>query len=494
MPNERRSAASPTPSVVPSTSEPARELEIPEWTPLRMKLSRSHLRRHVLVIGETGSGKTASVLMPLLRAILSSDGRDTDAPSALVIDPKDGELTKFLSTELPPERLKVIAPERGKWMVPFFVPEPSGRVPDPHRLLDELITADYGSAVGGIRNAGFWIASVRQLLGGFIAADHWVARNHRSSQVRLVWEALLQELPHREDIQHTDTPFWDPAVEGLWDRGGYIDILSWAVSRALADRDFLSRWGDVLSRHNCPPKIWRNTASMGGIPHETLGGIIVTAQNLLNPFTLAATNGHLWTSPFHRPPKGLLDPTALMDQGTVTVYRPADPSTRSNVLGRAIKRAFFSAALKSRDRSREFLYLADEFHRFITADPECSEASFFDRCRSYGVSCVVATQSESSLRQALETAPGSQSPESALQVMLSNLANHFYFRTTDVSTQSRLRTLLPQHPTKATLPHVTAVRPITSLATGEAYWLSASGGWGRGHVRLLSTATGRERA
>lgn len=494
----------------PSVDPQHEDLCIPEWQPLRMRLDHAALRRHVLVLGETGSGKTASVLMPLLRAVLdtsSKDGKRDRAHSALVIDPKDGELTRFLVERLPPERLRLIAPGRGEWTVPFFLPNPSGELPDPHDLFDALLSANPSNPTGGTKDSGFWIASGRRLLEGFISADHWLARTSGPAQVLATWETLLENQPTLAPVNQKQRVVaddgmeclidgWESRVDGravrdLWDRGGYLDLLALGVARTLSNGSFLRNWSALQADQGCPPALWSATAGLSNIHRETLGGIALTAQNILQPFTLSATAGHLWTNPFHRPTdRTMINPTALMNSGAVAIYCPPDPSRRSNVLGQAIKRNFFRAALKTRDRSRPFLYMADEFQRFITADVASGETTFFDRCRAYGVCCVVATQSQSSLRYALESNSAGISADSALQVMLSNLATQFYFRTTDPKTQQRLRSLIPQHPVEPGLPHVIDLRPVTSLIPGEAYWLAASGAWGRGRVKLQSSEAG----
>jgi len=472
-------------------------LHIPEWTPLRLRLRRSDLRRHVLVIGETGSGKTTSVLIPILEAVLCSrsEASRQKRPSALVIDPKDGELSAFLGQHMNGDRLRVIRPESGDWLVPFFIRSPSRPFSDPQHLIDQLMRSSRGTEAGGTRSAGFWIASVRRLLGGLIAADHWIAENEGPEEVLAGWKCLLGNGTRGTTGGTRQQPSTasEADVAELWRRGGYLDILAWALTRSLWDGDFLLTWGGLQSRRGCPPTLWDATSRLGRIAHETLSGIVLTAQNLLDPLTLPATNGHLWTNPYSRPDSTtFIDATALMDQGYTVTYQPVEPSMRSNILGRAIKQNFFHAALRTRDRSREFLYLADEFQRFITADPESSEAAFFDRARSFGVSCVVATQSESSLRLALQSGPDAAHSDSALQVMLSNLATQFYFRSTDPRTQDRLRNLIPRHPSDPKLPHVMDVRPVTSLRTGEVYWLSAAGRWGRGRVRLKTRSVVRE--
>lgn len=62
-------------------------LRVPEWGSMwpEGRVELQHLRRHTLILGETGSGKTASGVMPLLRSMLAPD---SGVGCALVIDPK----------------------------------------------------------------------------------------------------------------------------------------------------------------------------------------------------------------------------------------------------------------------------------------------------------------------------------------------------------------------------------------------------------------------
>ena len=80
-------------------------LVIPEWAALfpdrRGAVARTVLTRHLLVLGETGSGKTASAVLPVVAAMARAQPRHLGA--ALVIDPKR-ELAPVLE-RLAPGRL-----------------------------------------------------------------------------------------------------------------------------------------------------------------------------------------------------------------------------------------------------------------------------------------------------------------------------------------------------------------------------------------------------
>ena len=85
----------------------ANSVQIPEWRSLFSsagQIERTALCRHVMVFGETGSGKTQSGILPVLRAILRqadpSYAGSSPVSCALVIDPKK-ELLPILENEAP---------------------------------------------------------------------------------------------------------------------------------------------------------------------------------------------------------------------------------------------------------------------------------------------------------------------------------------------------------------------------------------------------------
>ena len=92
------------------TDEPGlrpHSVEIPEWRnlfPSCGKIARADLCRHVMAFGETGSGKTQSAIVPVLKGILRQAApahqANTPVSCALVIDPKK-ELHQILASQAP---------------------------------------------------------------------------------------------------------------------------------------------------------------------------------------------------------------------------------------------------------------------------------------------------------------------------------------------------------------------------------------------------------
>ena len=87
-----------------ATDSGANTVRIPEWHrlfPPDGDIHRSALCRHVMVFGETGSGKTKSAILPVLKAIVrQANGANSPVSCALVIDPKK-EILPILVKETP---------------------------------------------------------------------------------------------------------------------------------------------------------------------------------------------------------------------------------------------------------------------------------------------------------------------------------------------------------------------------------------------------------
>ena len=146
------------PGGAPSVFEvPVSGLVVPEWRALYPPFGavpRSAITRHVFALGETGSGKTMSAVLPVVAAMARAP--EDHVRGALLIDPKR-ELAPVVRTlagerlqELPPEDLVVDLME-----------------PDPWRLDDDLRAKRWGTAAMKImlRMRGFAPASPLRVLG-----------------------------------------------------------------------------------------------------------------------------------------------------------------------------------------------------------------------------------------------------------------------------------------------------------------------------------------
>ena len=136
-------------------------------------------------------------------------------------------------------------------------------------------------------------------------------------------------------------------------------------------------------------------------------------------------------------------------------------------------------------------YVADEFHQFVTSGALHGEASILDRCRSYGVSCVLACQSVASIEHAFAHGGGTyEQDRTAASILWTNTASKFVFRSGDPTTARRVDELCPYRPGLAL---VTQVRPLSTLSPGECYAALADGRFERRQLEPVLTH-GVERA
>ena len=171
----------------------------------------------------------------------------------------------------------------------------------------------------------------------------------------------------------------------------------------------------------------------------------------------------------------VVDFTAAVDRDSgceVFVVQPWHAA--HGVVARAVKALFFEAVLGNARRAAGermplVAYVADEFHRFATADRVHGEQSFLDTCRSFNAACVLACQSMASVHHALAGISGDgegAANDHAIDILLANTGSKFFFRTTDRDTLSRLRSMAPAPPDRAS---VVDVRPPSTLKAGECY-------------------------
>ena len=184
--------------------------------------------------------------------------------------------------------------------------------------------------------------------------------------------------------------------------------------------------------------------------------------------------------PFQVESSSVIKLLPMVEEGKVILFSPSVLSDSTiTIVGKCLKAKFFQAVFSRHDKTRPVGYVCDEFQRFITADEDSGEQSFLDRCRAYRTTCVLATQSIASIQYALSDAAGGKS---AIDIILGNTGNKILMRNTDDSTVRKLHSLIPASPYGGA--HIAQVRPMTTLACGEAYYLLSNGEWGREKIAL----------
>ena len=117
----------------------------------------------------------------------------------------------------------------------------------------------------------------------------------------------------------------------------------------------------------------------------------------------------------------------------VLLFQPSRDGL-DTLVTRVLKALFFEAVFSDPIRASGgpdlplVAYVADEFHQFVTSDRVHGEANFVDTCRSYGVFCVLACQSVSSIENAFAHSGGSEVQDTtAVSILWNNTGSKFSF-------------------------------------------------------------------
>ena len=227
--------------------------------------------------------------------------------------------------------------------------------------------------------------------------------------------------------------------------------------------------------HRCGPVVITragdDSQAAGVRPRDGLP-LVNAVEVSAEPFTVSSVCS-VGCEPGYQP-DGVDFARAVSPQGDapLVLFQPARDGL-DNLVAVALKAAFFEAVLDDPDRTHRGAsaplagYIADEFHRYATADPIHGEQSFLDTCRSFGVFCLLACQSVASIEHALAHGSATDAANrAAVSILWNNTATKLVFRSTDPHTAERINELCPYRPGLAGVTHV---RPVSTLAPGECH-------------------------
>ena len=508
----------PSPAAAPCPLRAA-GLTVPEWRvlyPPDGEIPREVLTRHTLVLGETGSGKTASCILPVVAAMARAPREGLGA--ALIIDPKL-ELARSLGVLAPGRLHRVFVDETvlnlmagprwsieedlaaGRWLsaATRILSRAASLVPtSPARVLMEH-EGTSGNADFFDREGTSLALAVLALvllltscdlpppeswLGDDVEAFSWVddllgrakgrAGERGLNALALTAWALDGPLLLTNDRSGVFYPQGGPErVEPRWLFGRIAEAAAPLVGGESGEGRDLAR------------RVLGYWTAMGRIDRQ-FGGVRASASCACADFALPSIARTLYfgCEPGYEAAKATGDGldfrglVARRGPGTLVLFQPARDGL-DNLVAIALKALFFEAVLDDPDRGRGGAdlplvgYVADEFHRFVTSDPMHGEQSFLDTCRSFGAFCVLACQSVASIEHALShRAGGLERNRSAIDIMWNNTASKLVFRSTDPETAARVDGLSPYRPDLA---RVVRVRPVSTLGPGECYAVLADG-------------------
>ena len=482
-------------------------LSVPEWASLYPggRVPRAALTRHTLVLGESGSGKTVSGVLPILSAILREG---SNVACTLVIDPKYDLYP--VAKRMAGADCTVRLLRAGKDSINVMTGSRS--------IAAEVSRGQWREAARKIlARASTFADSPARLFAGKSASSRaafWENEGCRLAQCVVAFTLLISKGGHVEELLSNNEELKDEMRTRLADFGGFAGIRKGNADAppmnvlAIALRVFTDFFLSAPStRYDLPARdvieaLWsgkttddetvairRDLIYWDGISrvHNQYSGCLGEARRCLSAFADPAASRSLF---FGVEKKGAtVDFTSDLQVGTVSsgrtvyVYQP-EMGEGDALIAKALKGAFFESVLASparRDRGATMpmvCYIADEFHRFITSDSGHGEQSFLDRCRSFGGACVLATQSDASVRHALSLA-GEPSPDTAIKILMTNTATKLVFRSTEEGVRTLLDGICPGIGTN----RVTAVRPPSSLQTGECYAALPDGRFERRYLR-----------
>jgi hypothetical protein len=456
-------------------------LILPEWEPLgAAELTPSEASRNIVVLGQTGAGKTASAVAVFARAALRYPARpgervDADHPlcaSMLLIDAKDelgDAVMEWSSHEGPARELIRLRPAVGDWMIWLWDDV------DPLDLSGEdvagrilAISSDYMYQRGHTREA-YFVLQAERFVESLFAVDLALYRIGGTEWVRSFWRQL--------------------AARALKQGGAWIppdDFLRRPLallSAQMHDSGALRLHSDLARSYGVPESLLSAVVNLGELAQDTYSSVVSTLLAMIKDLANDRFLKHVGVDPFVPPAEHLrVCARDALESGQAVIYSPGSQSAPDTAIGRALKSRFFAGVFSRRNRERPFYYLCDEAHRYITTDAT-GEHHLLDRGRAYRASCLLATQSLASFRHAIASGASNQGGEAALDILMANASTQLYFRCTDLEARDRLRRLLPDSQTPGR-PHVVDARPPSTLAVGECYYMRASGAWGRTRIRL----------
>ena len=463
-----------------SDADEAFPFEVPEWENLGMaRVSPRVMSRHHLFLGDTGSGKTKSGIKPVLAAALRYRSEDVlHRAAVLVIDPKF-ELAPVIEELLSGQEravttLAVAGPERRIGLFEGV----HDRYGDPADAVAYTLANCCEAYVSqGRARDQFWRVSGRQIIEALVAADTACLKRCGMS----IWSVLLSE--SNEDDRD------GLRASGVSTRPGNYYANAYAFCSAALNRHrLLLRFADICDAQKLPRFHTSMLRGLYGAPDGQRGSQLSMAMQFLGELANRELNEAVdLCPPGTGVEKGQLSIRAVVENGDVLLFSPGLGAGMHDTVGRIVKTKFFEASFARRNKERAVFYICDEFQRFITGDPQSGEQSFLDRCRAYRVVCALATQSMASLSYGLQQAQvGGEDLRASLGILMNNTGNKLFFRNTDQETQECLEKLFPRSPDPRD-PSLLGLRPVSSLAVGECYYLFSDGRMGRGRVRLPGT-------
>ncbi|PUE55675.1 hypothetical protein B9Z37_03795 [Limnohabitans parvus II-B4] len=412
---------------------------------------------HSLVLGGTGCGKSQSVVIPIMNAMLGYKLRDGTEMSMLVIDPKR-ELAAVIDQRIqrdhPSRRVTVI----GKCPPVRFFDE--GLRLSPADKLDELrLLLDQNK----VEENSYW----RELADALLADLMRLEQDFQEKTQTSLLKQMLDDLRPGEVFEH-----------GFWHQLRYLlDHTRTSSTRLRDTARNLARLLDLCKVSSPAASVFKNFTGDNELIQQW-NYVCMSADTLLKSLTDPDFTRAVDADPYPRRHKAHMNIQRIIDRGRIVVFQPSN-SKGATIAARALKARFYAAVFSRQQMHRPVGIIVDEAHRFVTQDRISGEQALLDRCRSYRTNVVLATQSLKSLEHAMGSGVDAKD---AVRILVANTPSRWLMRSTEPDSSELLRQLLPPPPSSGM--HIADARPPSQLAPGEAYWLLSDGRWGRSRAKL----------
>jgi hypothetical protein len=458
------------------------ELDVPELACMG-GFSRALLTRGLIALGSTGSGKTRSVLAPLLNALLRERATaPTEHRSCIVvIDPKRELAAPVLALC---DDAYVIGADA---VPPIDVFGTIDRDSADAGVYTDRLLSLVGDSSDVVRDP-FWRNSAREALRDCIVLDlHFVAIGGGvpDGHIRraIFWRDLAKACLTAGRISKPEAQQLHSAKAPI---SRYLTLLRLLTRESGAASNPLKPLSSelVLStlEEHAPslavPALWR----LPELASETSTSIVATVASLVGPLSSARVQRALRLDvlPAVRPTQRL-SLYEVVRRGEVVVYQPADASDESEAIGRALKASFYDAVLAGAaclpdGRVQRLAACVIDEWPVVVSSGGVADHTYLALCRGFGGATILGAQSLAAIRERLPNRS-----TDAVRAAITNLATRVQLATTDPDTIRELRELIPPPPMPG--PHVLDVRSPAHWLPGELGWV-APGGWGLGRATL----------
>lgn len=416
--------------------------------------------RNALVIGETGSGKTQSAILPYLGAALRYQLKDGRCAAVLAVDPKF-EFRDVIVNELhksgQSQRLVVI----GEAAPIMFFPEGCAlSLADRRSKIDALLQMNFGRG-----DHAYWHENSMAKLYGLLALQEQSLQIKGGRRLFDLWSEVLG-MP-----ESMSTNSWVKLNEILpfICKSGYRGLKD-----AVRKLHSVCETCDITNAESSLLDMYVS----GDDTFMQFFYICTCASPYLHALADPELQKYVNLDPVPDLTVPSTDIQSLVEGGHVILIQPEN-KTSSKIAGKAIKAKVYEATFSRGDFERPVFTIVDEFQRFVTNDAETGEQSYLDRCRGYRGMAMFATQTLASLKYEL----GSDAAAiTAVDIIMANTPTKLIMRSTDETTVNWLRQVIPPSPEDG--PHVIDVHRPIGLKPGQAYFIRADGTWSLRQARL----------